>query len=89
MHPYKLRRSPEVGVLKTVTCIACGVKLSTDEVALNQRLLGMQIGTFHCISCLAKKLNTTRDRLEELMARFKEMGCAYFTRLTEESGNGA
>ncbi len=70
--------------MKPVHCIRCVQYLSVDEVALNQRLLGMQIGTFFCTDCLAQTLNTTPSHLKILIARFKEMGCAYFTRLMED-----
>lgn len=73
--------------MKTVTCITCGKELTVDEVALNQRLLGIQIGTFLCTQCLAQKLNTTSSHMKLLIARFKEMGCAYFTRLMEDPSN--
>ena len=69
--------------MKPTYCGVCRKQLATDEVALSQRLLGMQIGSFYCIDCLARKLNVTVPRLEELTRRFKEMGCAYFTRLME------
>lgn len=69
--------------MKPVFCASCKRKLIADEVALNQRLLGMQIGAFHCVDCLALRLDTTSDRLKGLIVRFKEMGCAYFTRLME------
>lgn len=69
--------------MKSVHCIHCGKRLVADEVALNQRLLGVQIGSFFCLNCLSRKLQTPQDKLEILISRFKEMGCAYFTRLTE------
>lgn len=69
--------------MKPTYCHTCQKRLIADEVALNQRLLGMQIGSFYCISCLAVKLKVTVPRLQELTLRFKEMGCAYFTRLME------
>lgn len=62
--------------------------MSADEVALNQRLLGMHIGAFYCVDCLAQKLHTTPSNLTTLISRFKEMGCAYFKRLTEETSDG-
>jgi hypothetical protein len=71
--------------LKPVHCAGCGKLLIADEIALNQRLLGMQIYTFHCLDCLAIKLDTTPSHLNTLITRFKEMGCAYFTRLMEDS----
>lgn len=74
--------------MKPAACSSCKRIICPDEVALNQRLLGMQIGAFHCTDCLARKLHTTPDHLENLIARFKEMGCAYFTRLMEDTSNG-
>lgn len=73
--------------MKTVVCPSCRRILCTDEIALNQRLLGMQIGAFYCVDCLAKKLHTTPSCLETLIHRFKEMGCAYFIRLMEETSD--
>ncbi len=62
----------------------CRKTLTADEVALNQRLLGAHIATFCCIDCLAQKLNTSPQKLQEMTERFKEMGCTYFTRLMED-----
>lgn len=73
--------------MKAVFCKDCQKRLTADEVALNQRLLGMQIGVFYCTDCLAQKLHTTSARLKVLIARFKELGCAYFTRLMEDESN--
>ena len=69
--------------MKPTYCGVCHKQLVVDEIALSQRLLGMQIGSFYCIDCLAVKLKVTVPRLQELTLRFKEMGCAYFTRLME------
>lgn len=73
--------------MKAVFCKECKAPVTSDEVALNQRLLGMQIGAFYCTDCLAGRLHTTSGRLRMLISRFKEMGCAYFTRLVEEPAN--
>ena len=73
--------------MKSVFCTECQAKLLTDEVALNQRLLGMQIGRFFCLECLAKRMCTTPAHLQKMIERFKERGCAYFTRLMEASSD--
>lgn len=74
--------------MKTVSCGHCGTHLVSDEIALNQRLLGQQIGTFLCMGCLAARMEVPESRLWTLANRFKAMGCIYFTRLTEENANG-
>ena len=73
--------------MKAVSCAGCGKRASTDEVALNQKLLGTQIGRFFCIHCLASRLDTTPDYLQKLIVQFKEKGCTYFTRLMEDSSD--
>ena len=73
--------------MRPTYCGVCRKQLVADEIALSQRLLGMQIGSFYCIDCLAVKLKVTVPRLQELTLRFKEMGCAYFTRLMEVSSD--
>lgn len=73
--------------MKAVLCVECQSELTIDEVALNQRLLGMQIGRFFCLDCLAQRLCTTPERLQKMIVRFKERGCAYFTRLMEASSD--
>lgn len=71
--------------MKAVFCAECGTKLSLDEIALNQRLLGMHIGSFYCLGCLARRMGTPTERLQNMIVRYKERGCAYFTRLMEVS----
>ena len=73
--------------VKTVCCAECRVELSIEEVALNQRLLGMQIGRFFCLDCLAKRMCTTPAHLQKMISRFIELGCAYFTRLMEATSH--
>lgn len=73
--------------MKAVFCAGCGKRTSADEVALNLKLFGMQIGRFFCIDCLARRLNTDPEQLRELIVRFKKNGCTYFTRLMEDSSD--
>lgn len=71
--------------MKPTNCTVCRRSLCSDEVALNQRLLGVQIAAFRCTGCLAQKLGVTPDVLRELIVQFKEMNCVYFTRLMEDA----
>lgn len=70
--------------MKAVFCPECGTRTSTDEVALNLKLFGMQIGNFYCIDCLSRRLKVAPEQLMQLIVRFKEKGCTYFTRLMED-----
>ena len=73
--------------MKPVFCPGCGDRTSVDEVALNQKLFGMQTGRFYCVPCMAQRLNTQPEQLWNLIVRFKEKGCTYFTRLMEDSSD--
>ena len=73
--------------MKPTKCVVCKSQLCPDEVALNQRLLGMQVGGFRCIDCLAQKMDVTPSLLRELITQFKEMNCVYFTRLMEDTAD--
>lgn len=75
--------------MKTANCICCGSRLLVDELAMNQRIRGAQIGTFFCMPCLAKQLGVPTERLWKTASHLKSVGCVYFTRLTEEEPNEA
>ena len=59
-------------------CSDCGKRLSKDEVALSQKMLGRAIIEFFCIDCLATYLECDRDDLEIKIQEFKEQGCTLF-----------
>ena len=61
--------------------------MPADEVALNLKLFGMQIGRFYCVECLSQRLHAEPEYLRELIVRFKKNGCTYFTRLMEDSSD--
>ena len=73
--------------MKRVFCADCGQPVPADAVALNQRLLGMQLGSFRCLECLGRRLQTSVPYLEGLIRRFKDQGCVYFTRLMEDASD--
>ena len=70
--------------MKTGQCRQCGHPITADEIALCQKLLGMQLGQFYCLSCLARELNVEAPQLRRFMEHLKAVGCGYFTRLREE-----
>lgn len=59
-------------------CCECSKKLIKDEVALCQKLLGMDTEDFYCIDCLSEYLDCVRNDLEIKIQEFKEHGCTLF-----------
>lgn len=60
-------------------CIACGKReLSKNEVGINKKLLGEQVGSFYCITCLADYLEVTEQDIYDKIEEFKEQGCKLF-----------
>lgn len=55
--------------MKRGSCAQCGHPITADELALCQRLLGQQIGSFFCIPCLAERLGVEEARLRSFMQR--------------------
>jgi len=61
------------------TCKECGAPLLADDIAIHRKLVSRNADEFFCIDCLAGKLGTTRQRIEELIAYYRETGkCTLF-----------
>ncbi len=62
-----------------VECVICGKKeLEKDTIAINKKLLGMNITNFYCMDCLAEYLECTVEDLLEKIEEFKDEGCTLF-----------
>lgn len=59
-----------------MTC-PCGKSLVQNEVGLSKKFLSS--GEMLCLSCLAKRLDVSEERLKEKIAEFLRAGCAMFT----------
>lgn len=59
-------------------CLSCGRELESDEIALYKRLINRGAESFMCLSCLARKLETTEKALTDCIDRFRKMGCTLF-----------
>ena len=66
--------------MKVVHCHLCGTRMQNDEIALNLKLLGRQIGVTKCLPCLAEFLGCDEQELNIRMQQYKETGCLLFTR---------
>ena len=60
-------------------CCACRAPISDDDRALHRKLILRNAEEFLCLDCQAKRFNTTREKLELLIKRFREYGnCGLF-----------
>lgn len=60
-------------------CLACGKKeLDKDTIAINKKLLGVDVKSFYCMECLADYLGCTVDDLLDKIEEFKDEGCTLF-----------
>jgi hypothetical protein len=64
--------------MKEVHCAGCNKKVTNDEIAVNIKILGKQIGIIRCYDCLAAFLNCSRAKLLELSEHYKSSGCNFF-----------
>ena len=63
---------------KIDNCIDCGKKLTKDEVALNKKLISLDVNEFRCIDCLSISFGCNAEDLRIKIAEFKEQGCTLF-----------
>lgn len=60
------------------TCKYCNAPLKRDWIALNKKLISLELNEFICISCLADDLDCEVEDLEIKIEEFKEQGCTLF-----------
>ena len=61
------------------TCMECGNELLADDIAIHRKLVNRNADEFFCIGCLAEKLGSSRERIEELIAYYRATGkCTLF-----------
>lgn len=61
------------------TCKECGAELLDDDRAIFRKLVYRGADEFCCIDCLASTLGTTREKIEKLIAYYRESGeCTLF-----------
>ncbi|MDY6367112.1 MAG: hypothetical protein SPL13_01140 [Clostridia bacterium] len=60
-------------------CKNCGKELIPDEVGLTKKLINRASTEFLCKDCLSKEFDTTTEKLDELIKKFKDQGCMLFS----------
>lgn len=64
--------------MKKIDCKYCRKELSKDEIALSKKILGRNIESDLCISCLADYVGCEEDDLLVKIEEFREQGCVLF-----------
>ena len=63
---------------KEETCIDCGRQLMKDEIALNKKLVSLELKEFRCLDCLSVSFGCEVEDLQIKIEEFKEQGCILF-----------
>lgn len=63
---------------KKETCIDCGQQLTKDEIALNKKLISLDVKEFRCLDCLSASFSCEVEDLKIKIDEFKEQGCTLF-----------
>jgi hypothetical protein len=64
--------------MKTVHCQHCGKRIHNDEIALNIKIFGKQVGNIRCYDCLSAFLNCKYEKLISITQFYKNTGCSVF-----------
>lgn len=59
-------------------CIECGRQMTKDEIALNKKLISLDLTEFRCLDCLSVSFGCEVEDLKIKIAEFKEQGCTLF-----------
>jgi hypothetical protein len=59
-------------------CVTCGAALSREEVGLSKKLINRATKECKCRACLAAYYQVSEQRLRELAAHWRSMGCELF-----------
>ena len=65
--------------MKNIACVSCGKKeLTRNEIGINKKLIGEDVGQFYCLDCLAEYLEVSPRDILDKIEEFKEEGCKLF-----------
>ena len=63
---------------KKEICIDCNKRLTKDEIALNKKMISLDIKEFRCLNCLSVSFGCDVEDLKIKIDEFKEQGCTLF-----------
>ncbi len=63
---------------KKEVCVDCSKILKKDEIALNKKLISLDVTELRCIKCLSIDFGCEVEDLQTKIDEFKEQGCTLF-----------
>ncbi len=72
--------------MKIVHCSHCGIRTRNDEIALNIKIFGKQVGTIRCYNCLSEFLGCDSAQLKRMSLYYKNSGCSVFKNKYTDEG---
>lgn len=70
-----------------MTCYRCGAALDSFDTGCHRKLINRAAEECLCRSCLCLELGISRERLEEMIVRFRRQGCTLFPPLDRTDGS--
>lgn len=64
--------------MKEFACVSCGIELTHDDIGFHKKMVNRGAEEYMCIDCLCDYFGLTREKAEEMIVKFKEMGCSLF-----------
>lgn len=64
--------------MKELLCISCEQPLTSDDIGFHKKMVNRGAEEFMCIDCLCDYFGLTREKADEMIDKFKEMGCSLF-----------
>lgn len=65
-------------IMEIQHCIKCGKEVGHYDIAMTKKMINRGATEFYCLECLCERYDMTMERMEELIKRFRDMGCTLF-----------
>lgn len=59
-------------------CKKCGRELTCDEIGIHKKMINRGATEFFCLTCLAREIGSTEEKLRERIEHFRREGCMLF-----------